>query len=352
MSNRGSASKRFSKLIRYFNFQQRTVVDPVTQQETIEEVPVLESVSLEASTDVTVSGKRVVTTANNSISAESLTIDTAEVTYNHSDGSLHVNGNALAFKSDVGTVNGNTVWHEGNDGSGSGLDADKVDGLQASQFLRSDATDSFTDLSGTSITLTGDLTVSGGDIVLNGTGRIQGIDTVSCGTDAANKNYVDNVISSSVPAGAIMSFAMTSPPTGWLVCNGATVNRSTYSALFSNIGTTWGSGNGSTTFKLPDLRGVFLRGTGTGTINGRSKAGPSVGNFQEDQFQGHWHESLYSINRNINSNRDTRLSNSGENYTDNSFRTARNPATGSNGGVRYGNETYPYNAGVLYCIKY
>jgi len=101
MANRGSASKRFSKLIRYFNFQQRTVVDPVTQQETIEEVPVLESVSLEASTDVTVSGKQVVTTANNSISAGSLTIDTAEVTYNHSDSSLHVNGNALAFKSDV-----------------------------------------------------------------------------------------------------------------------------------------------------------------------------------------------------------------------------------------------------------
>jgi len=102
MANRGSASKRFSKLIRYFNFQQRTVVDPVTQQETIEEVPVLENVSLEASTDVTVSGKQVVTTANNSISAESLTIDTAEVTYNDSDSSLHVNGNALAFKSDIG----------------------------------------------------------------------------------------------------------------------------------------------------------------------------------------------------------------------------------------------------------
>jgi len=101
MANRGSASKRFSKLIRYFNFQQRTVVDPVTQQETIEEVPVLESVSLEASTDVTVSGKQVVTSANNSISAGSLTIDTAEVTYNHSDSSLHVNGNALAFKSYV-----------------------------------------------------------------------------------------------------------------------------------------------------------------------------------------------------------------------------------------------------------
>jgi len=167
MANRGSASKRFSKLIRYFNFQQRTVVDPVTQQETIEEVPVLESVSLEASTDVTVSGKQVVTTANNSISAGSLTIDTAEVTYNHSDSSLHVNGNALAFKSDIGNV-------------------------------------------------AGDLTVSGGNITLGGTGRIQGIDTVSASTDAANKTYVDAAVGNNgFPSGTKMLFQQTSAPTGW-----------------------------------------------------------------------------------------------------------------------------------------
>ena len=167
MSNRGSASKKFSKLIRYFNFQQRTVVDPVTQEETIEEVPVLENVSLEASTDVTVSGKQVVTTANNSISTGSITIDTAEVTYNDSDSSLHVNGNALAFKSDIGNVEG-------------------------------------------------DLTVSGGDITLGGTGRIQGIDTVSASTDAANKTYVDSAVGNNAfPSGTRMLFQQTSAPTGW-----------------------------------------------------------------------------------------------------------------------------------------
>jgi hypothetical protein len=76
------------------------------------------------------------------------------------------------------------------DGSGSGLDADTVDGIQASSFVRSDASDT---MSGT-YTITGDLTISGGDITLGGTGRIQGIDTVSSGTDAANKTYVDNAV--------------------------------------------------------------------------------------------------------------------------------------------------------------
>ncbi len=56
------------------------------------------------------------------------------------------------------------------------------------------ATDSVTVNLNDSVTLTGDLVVSGGDITLGGTGRIQGIDTVSGGTDAANKNYVDNSI--------------------------------------------------------------------------------------------------------------------------------------------------------------
>ncbi|MCW3482122.1 tail fiber protein [Neisseriaceae bacterium JH1-16] len=65
---------------------------------------------------------------------------------------------------------------------------------------------------------------------------------------------------SAVPAGAIAHFAMATPPTGWLKANGAAVNRTAYAALFSAIGTTYGAGDGSTTFNLPDLRGEFVRG--------------------------------------------------------------------------------------------
>lgn len=61
------------------------------------------------------------------------------------------------------------------------------------------------------------------------------------------------------PSGSVMYFAMSTAPTGWLKANGAAISRSTYSDLFSAIGTTFGSGDGSTTFNVPDLRGEFLR---------------------------------------------------------------------------------------------
>ncbi|MGY0794330.1 phage tail protein [Azospirillum argentinense] len=62
------------------------------------------------------------------------------------------------------------------------------------------------------------------------------------------------------PAGQIAYFAMAAAPAGWLKANGALVSRTTYADLFAAIGTTFGAGDGSTTFKLPDLRGEFVRG--------------------------------------------------------------------------------------------
>lgn len=58
-----------------------------------------------------------------------------------------------------------------------------------------------------------------------------------------------------IPTGAIMPCALSTEPSGWLFCAGQAVSRATYSALFSAIGTTYGAGDGSTTFNLPDLRG-------------------------------------------------------------------------------------------------
>ena len=63
-----------------------------------------------------------------------------------------------------------------------------------------------------------------------------------------------------VPTGTVAYIAASSAPGGWLKCNGAAVSRTTYAALFAAIGTTFGAGDGSTTFKLPDLRGEFVRG--------------------------------------------------------------------------------------------
>jgi phage-related tail fiber protein len=77
-----------------------------------------------------------------------------------------------------------------------------------------------------------------------------------------------------VPAGAIIYLARDTAPSGWLKANGAAVSRSVYSDLFNAIGTTFGAGNGSTTFNLPDLRGEFLRGwdDGRGVDAGRGFA--------------------------------------------------------------------------------
>lgn len=75
------------------------------------------------------------------------------------------------------------------------------------------------------------------------------------------------LLGSVIPSGTIAPFGGGTVPAGWLLCDGSTVSRSTYSSLFDAIGTAHGAGNGSSTFHLPDYRGRFLRGAdnmGTG----------------------------------------------------------------------------------------
>lgn len=86
--------------------------------------------------------------------------------------------------------------------------------------------------------------------------------------------------------GMVAPFAMNSAPSGWLKCNGQAVSRTTYSALFNAIGTLYGSGDGSTTFNLPDLRGEFVRGfdDGRGVDVGRT-----FGSAQSSANKAHTH---------------------------------------------------------------
>jgi hypothetical protein len=88
---------------------------------------------------------------------------------------------------------------------------------------------------------------------------------------------------SGVPIGAVEFFAMSTAPTGWLKANGAAVSRTTYASLFAAISTTFGVGDGSTTFNVPDLRGEFIRGFS----DGRSvDSGRSFGTFQKGSVYG------------------------------------------------------------------
>lgn len=93
---------------------------------------------------------------------------------------------------------------------------------------------------------------------------------------AASKGYVDTTLASfgGLPVGSTIPFAAAAAPTGWLLCNGSTVSRTTYAVLFSVIGVTWGIGDGTTTFGLPDLQGRVVIGAGAGTgLTARTLAG-------------------------------------------------------------------------------
>jgi microcystin-dependent protein len=76
-----------------------------------------------------------------------------------------------------------------------------------------------------------------------------------------------------ITAGAVAAYAGSTVPSGWLECDGSDVSRTTYADLFAAVGTTWGTGNGSTTFTLPNLAGRALIGAGTGSgLSGRTLA--------------------------------------------------------------------------------
>ena len=89
----------------------------------------------------------------------------------------------------------------------------------------------------------------------------------------------------SVPTGAIISFGRTTIPLGYLLCNGAAVSRTTYAKLFSVIGTTWGAGDGSTTFNLPDGRDRVLQGASSTHAVGTS-IGAALPNITGTMVQG------------------------------------------------------------------
>ena len=95
-------------------------------------------------------------------------------------------------------------------------------------------------------------------------------------------------ISDKIPPGVILMYGAPTAPTGWLECDGSAVSRTTYSSLFAIVGTTFGVGDGSTTFNLPDLRGEFIRGWdhGRGVDTGRE-----LGTGQVDEIKSHDHAS-------------------------------------------------------------
>lgn len=149
--------------------------------------------------------------------------------------------------------------------------------------------------------------------------------------------------------GQIVAHGGSSTPTNTLVCDGTAVSRTTYASLYTAIGDTWGEGDGSTTFHLPDLRGRFLRGYDNTAGRDPDKAsrtadqtggatGNAVGSYQGDQFAQHSHAGSGADG----------VANGDQGNTG-PFARALGSQTTDNAG---GNETRPINANVLYCIYY
>lgn len=103
----------------------------------------------------------------------------------------------------------------------------------------------------------------------------------------------------SVPTGGLMMWPGSLAPSGWLLCAGAAVSRTTYSALFAVVGTTFGAGDGSTTFNLPDYRDRMPIGAGT-TYNANSTGGSKdavvVSHTHTATDSGHTHPFTASVN--------------------------------------------------------
>jgi len=119
--------------------------------------------------------------------------------------------------------------------------------------------------SGDNQTNAGTLTSSGtlavtGAFTLDGATGTSGQVMTSAGS-GATPTWADKV--DGVLAGFIQMYGAASAPTGWLLCNGAAVSRSTYATLFALIGTTYGAGDGSSTFNVPDMRDKFPVGSGS-----------------------------------------------------------------------------------------
>lgn len=93
-----------------------------------------------------------------------------------------------------------------------------------------------------------------------------------------------------IPTGAVFPFAGITAPEGFLLCNGQEVSRITYSKLYAVLGDIYGRGDGTTTFNLPDYRETVLVGAGA-SANSKIRAHDiyEVGEFKDDQFQGHAH---------------------------------------------------------------
>ncbi len=154
------------------------------------------------------------------------------------------------------------------------------------------------------------------------------------------------------PAGSIIMYGAAAAPAGWVLCNGASLLRAgTYASLFSVIGTTFGTADG-THFNVPDMRGIFPRGVGVnGTLSDANGIGFTgvLGTYQNDKFQGHKHELLGNLVSGGGGDVGFIFGGRISSWSPDTNGPITDATHGTN---RHGDETNPANLGLTYIIKY
>lgn len=170
-------------------------------------------------------------------------------------------------------------------------------------------------------------------------------DTASFAINSLTASFIGGT-TYGVPAGTVITYAANAAPSGWLECNGDAVSRTTYGVLFTAIGTTWGAGDGSTTFNLPDLRGYMVRGWdhGRGVDSGRGFA-----TIQNDSIKDHSHGGATQYEALVQRGLADTLCFAPTNHGEGTA-TMQNSA-GVNAPNSGGTETRPKNISLMYCIK-
>lgn len=211
--------------------------------------------------------------------------------------------------------------------------------------------------------------IAGGTGATTEDGALTSLGGTTVGKDvfrSASKAAARSAIGAELPAGAVMHFVMTTAPSGWLKANGAAVSRTTYADLFAAIGTSFGAGDGSTTFNLPDMRGEFLRAWDDGRGIDPSRA---MGSAQAAAMLDHTHAVSGTTGANgahphnaivaAGAGSSTTLQTTPGAPTPNGSVIQSVPdhthpfsATSSSPSAGAGTETRPRNVALLACIKY
>ena len=213
--------------------------------------------------------------------------------------------------------------------AGTGLSISTADGLSGNPTLTNTGVTAIVAGSGVSVD--------------NSTGNVTVTNT---GVKSINGQTGDLLFGTFIPSGAVFMFAMPTAPTGYLPCDGSAVSRTTYAQLFAAIGTTFGAGNGTTTFNIPDMRAMFPRGWD----NGRGIDQPrDFGTTQQDDNKAHTHfhtDTYFSFENGNDNTFGSGLTGATSRDFNNSMYT-NTRSTQSQGTT----EARPKNVALLFCIK-